>query len=96
MTGQEIRNWRERPTLYYEYIPFAKRARTKIFRAIDPLQLSIHVVQTRHDGTQKSTGKYTFCWPCPSATFVSQHGDFVPRERKAANGLLPGHLIRDC
>ena len=58
MTGQEIRNWRERPTLYFECnwknIPFAKRARTKIFRAVDPLQLSIHVVQNPHVGTQKS------------------------------------------
>ena len=28
------------------------------------------------------------CSSCPSATFASQHGGFVPRERKAAKGLL--------
>ena len=29
-----------------------------------------------------------FCWFCPSATFASQHGGFVPREWKAAKGLF--------
>ena len=27
---------------------------------------------------------YAFYWSCPSATFPSQHGGFVPREWKAA------------
>ena len=31
---------------------------------------------------------YAFCWSCPSATFASQQGGFVPREWKAAKGLL--------
>ena len=31
---------------------------------------------------------YAFCWSCPSATFASQHGGFVPREWKAAKGLF--------
>ena len=35
---------------------------------------------------------YAFCWYCPSATFASQHGGFVPCERKTAKGLL-GSLI---
>ena len=30
------------------------------------------------------------CLSCPSATFASQHGDFVPREWQAAKGLLHG------
>ena len=25
---------------------------------------------------------YAFCWSCPTATFASQHGGFLPRERK--------------
>ena len=29
---------------------------------------------------------YAFCCSCPSATFASQHGGFVPHERKAAKG----------
>ena len=28
------------------------------------------------------------CLSCPSATFASQHGGFVPREWKAGKGLL--------
>ena len=31
---------------------------------------------------------YAFCWSCPSATFASQHGGFVPREWEAVKGLL--------
>ena len=38
LTGQERKNWGERPTLYFECnwknIPFTKRERTKIFRVI--------------------------------------------------------------
>ena len=30
---------------------------------------------------------YAFYWSCPSATFASQHGGFLPREWKAAKGL---------
>ena len=30
---------------------------------------------------------------CPSATFASQHGGFVPREWKAAKGLLRQHSL---
>ena len=66
---------------------------------IDPLQLAIHVVQNRHVGTQSHTGTRQtkgihilngnfLCLSCPSATFVSQHGSFVPREWKAAKGLF--------
>ena len=32
---------------------------------------------------------YAFCWSCPTATFASQHGGFVPREWKAAKHPLP-------
>ena len=38
-----------------------------------------------------------FCWSCPSATFASQHGDFVPREWQAAKGLFllaPGRRVK--
>ena len=31
---------------------------------------------------------YAFCWSCPSATFASQYGGFVPPEWQAAKGLL--------
>ena len=31
---------------------------------------------------------YAFCWSCPSATFASQHGGFVPREWQATKGLF--------
>ena len=34
-----------------------------------------------------------FCLSCPSATFASQHGGFVPREWKAAKGLLRRHSL---
>ena len=65
---------------------------------IGPLQLAILVVQNRRAGTQKShwdktnIGKYrlklsAFCWSCPRANFVSQHGGFVPRVWQAAKGL---------
>ena len=33
------------------------------------------------------------CLSCPSATFASQHGGFVPREWKAAKGLLRQHSL---
>ena len=36
---------------------------------------------------------FAFCWSCPSATFASQHGGFVPREWKAAKGLLRRHSL---
>ena len=65
---------------------------------VGPLQLAIHVVQSRRAGEQKShwdktnKGNYhlklrVFCWSCPSATFVLRHGGFVPREWLAANSL---------
>ena len=65
---------------------------------IGPLQLTIHVVQNRHAGEQKShwdkTNKTYMIWngnflclSCPSATFALQHGGFVPREWLAAKGL---------
>ena len=28
----------------------------------------------------RQTKEITFCWSCPSATFASQRGGFVPRE----------------
>ena len=31
---------------------------------------------------------YAFYWSCPSATFASQRGGFVPREWQAAKGLF--------
>ena len=31
---------------------------------------------------------YAFFWSCPSATFASQHGGFVPRKWKAAKGAI--------
>ena len=31
---------------------------------------------------------YAFCWSYTSATFVSQHGGFVPRRWKSAKGLF--------
>ena len=69
---------------------------------IGPLQLSIHVVQNRHVGTQKSHWGKTnniiwnsnfLCSSCTSVTFASQHGGFVPREWKAAKGLLRRHSL---
>ena len=32
---------------------------------------------------------YAFCWSCPSATFASQHGGFVPHVCQAAKGFSP-------
>ena len=40
---------------------------------------------------------YAFCWSCPSATFASQHGGFVPREWQATKGLFilgPGRHVK--
>ena len=40
---------------------------------------------------------YAFCWSCPSATFASQIGGFVPREWQAAKGLFllaPGRCVK--
>ena len=34
-----------------------------------------------------------FCLSCPSATFASQHGGFVPREWKPSKGLLRQHSL---
>ena len=68
------------------------------------MQLAILVVQNRHAGTQKvALGQdkqrklpfkimYEFCWSCPSVTFASQHGGFVPREWQAAKGLSANGL----
>ena len=44
---------------------------------------------------------YAFYWSCPSATFASQHGGFLPREWKAAKGLSRAvqtnqNIIHDC
>ena len=33
------------------------------------------------------------CLSCTSATFTSQHGGFIPREWKAAKGLLRQHSL---
>ena len=70
---------------------------------LNSLQLAILVVQNSHAGTQRShwdrtnKGNYAFCWSCPSATFASQHGGFVPREWQAAKGLFilgPGRRVK--
>ena len=40
---------------------------------------------------------FAFCSSCPSATFASQHGGFVPREWRAAKGLFilaPGRRVK--
>ena len=37
--------------------------------------------------------KKFLCLSCTSATFASQHGGFVPREWKAAKGLLRQHSL---
>ena len=39
---------------------------------------------------------YAFCWSCPSATFASQHGGFVPREWQAAKGLFETTKMLHC
>ena len=44
-------------------------------------------------GIQILNGNF-FCWSCPSATFASQHGGFVPREWKAAKSLARRHGLR--
>ena len=35
------------------------------------------------------------CLSCPSATFVLQHGSFVPRQWLAAKGLFLFHVFMD-
>ena len=63
------------------------------------MQLAIHVVQNRHAETQNSfRGKTNkrqtilngnfLCLSCPSATFASQLGGFVPREWQGAKDLF--------
>ena len=40
---------------------------------------------------------FAICWSCPSATFASQHGGFVPREWQATKGLFilgPGRHVK--
>ena len=39
---------------------------------------------------------YAFCWSCPSATFASQHGGFVPREWQATKGLFETTKMLHC
>ena len=39
---------------------------------------------------------YAFCWSCPSATFASQRGGFVPREWQAAKGLFETTKMLHC
>ena len=61
------------------------------------LQLSDHVAQNLQTGEQmtpwdmlnKATKFEFFCLTFPSALFALQFGDFVPRDRLAANGPLP-------
>ena len=43
--------------------------------------------QDQHEAYIILNGNF-ICLSCPSATFVSQHGGFVPREWKAAKVLL--------
>ena len=37
-------------------------------------------------GTRQTKIMYPFGWSCPSATFASQHGGFVPSEWQAVKG----------
>ena len=63
---------------------------------IGPLQLTTHVVQTRHAGEQRQNQKkgirqmvisFVHDLSCPSATFALQHGGLVPRKWLAVKGL---------
>ena len=67
--------------------------------SIGTLLLAIRVVQNRHAGEKVALGPdkqselpfkimFVSCLSCSSATFVLQHGAFVPREWLATKGLL--------